>query len=78
MFEKVYVLQMLAWCERPQMHSLCRIIFKNELCFYLKISLYFVIGAGSGLLLTYATYMSRRNSVVKLGILLPVCNNLIR
>lgn len=36
------------------------------------------IGAGSGLLLTYATYMSRRNSVVKLGILLPVCNNLIR
>lgn len=34
-------------------------------------------GAGSGLLLTYATYMSRQNSVVKLGILLPVCNNLI-
>lgn len=39
---------------------------------------HFVTGAGSGLLLTYATYMSRQNSVVKLGILLPVCNNLIR
>lgn len=34
-------------------------------------------GAGSGLFLTYATFMSRRNSVVKLGILLPLCNNLV-
>lgn len=34
-------------------------------------------GAGSGLFLTYATYMSRQNSVVKLGILLPLCNNLV-
>ena len=36
------------------------------------------LGAGAGLFLTYATYMSRRDSVVKLGIALPVCNNLIR
>ncbi|XP_068737675.1 uncharacterized sodium-dependent transporter YocR-like isoform X1 [Montipora capricornis] len=34
-------------------------------------------GAGSGLFLTYATYMTRRNSVVKLGTLLPACNNFV-
>ena len=35
-------------------------------------------GAGVGLILTYATYMTRKNSVVKMGTLIPICNNLIR
>ncbi|XP_015780187.1 PREDICTED: uncharacterized sodium-dependent transporter YocR-like, partial [Acropora digitifera] len=34
-------------------------------------------GAGSGLFLTYATYMTRRDGVVKLGTLLPAANNVI-
>ncbi|CAH3171060.1 unnamed protein product [Porites lobata] len=34
-------------------------------------------GAGAGLFLTYATFMTRRNSVVKIGTILPTCNNLI-
>ena len=35
-------------------------------------------GAGSGLFLTYATYMTRRDGVVKLGTLLPAANNVIK
>jgi len=35
-------------------------------------------GAGSGLFLTYASYMTRRDGVVKLGTLLPAANNVIR
>ncbi|KAK2547868.1 putative sodium-dependent transporter YocR [Acropora cervicornis] len=34
-------------------------------------------GAGSGLFLTYASYMTRRDGVVKLGTLLPAANNVI-
>ncbi|KAK3753539.1 hypothetical protein QZH41_018511, partial [Actinostola sp. cb2023] len=34
-------------------------------------------GAGVGLFLTYATFMTRTDDVVKIGTVLPACNNLI-
>ena len=46
--------------------------------FYEALTVFLSIGAGSGLFLTYASYMTRRDGVVKLGTLLPAANNVIR
>ena len=35
-------------------------------------------GGGIGVFLTYATYMKRTQGAVKMGVLTPVLNNLVR
>ena len=35
-------------------------------------------GAASGIFLTYAAYMKRSQGVVKLGLIAPVMNNIVR
>lgn len=38
----------------------------------------FDTGAGMGLMIPYSAYMTRKNSIVKYGYLVPATNNLVR